>query len=349
MSTAVTLCDFVHWMSSSISSRACLPISESRIAANIINCLVNMEAKRSHRSVERWNRLKLVSRRGLMNHRINNRLLPLLIVAAVLFAQAGCSSSPSESSNSSGAVEKPNSQAGPENANAPASANTSEPAATSQQPAGAGTLPASSTPSPAGPPPTSTPSTAASVAAQTAVAPQPPPPARTYTLASGRGISVFTTSTLSTKSNKTGEPFTATLASPIVDGDWVVAHKGAAVAGVIVNSDPGGRIKGVASLAVKLNRLTLADGRTIPIATSAYVTQAKTTKKKDARKIGIGAGAGALIGALAGGGKGAAIGAGVGGGAGTAALLATRGDPAVIPGESQVSFRLATPVKIIKR
>lgn len=277
-----------------------------------------------------------------MNHSICNRFLPLLIAATILFAHAGCSSNPPESSNSSGAVVKSSSKAGPENANAPANSNTSEQAAASQPPAGASTLPASDTPPPAGPPSTSTPSTAAAPE-------QPPAPPRTFTLASGRAISVFTTSTLSTKSNRTGEPFTATLASPIVDGDWMIAHKGAAVEGVIVNSDPGGRVKGVASLAVKLNRLRLADGRTIPIATSAYVTQAKTTKKKDARKIGIGAGAGALIGALAGGRKGAAIGAGVGGGAGTAAVLATRGDPAVIPGESQVSFRLATSVKITRR
>jgi YMGG-like Gly-zipper len=160
---------------------------------------------------------------------------------------------------------------------------------------------------------------------------------------------VFTASTLSTKSNKTGEPFTGTLATAIVDGDWVIAQRGAAIGGVIVNSDPGGRVKGVASMTIKLNRLTLADGRTIPISTSSYVTKARTTKKKDAKKIGIGAGAGAVIGAIAGGGKGAAIGAGVGGGAGTAVALSTRGDPAVIPGESKLSFRLASAVKITQR
>src|SRR5262249_38722714 len=150
------------------------------------------------------------------------------------------------------------------------------------------------------------------------------------TLASGRAISVYTSSTLSTKANKTGEPFSANLANAIADGDWLIARKGAPVEGVIVNSDPGGRVKGVASMAVKLNRLTLADGRTVAIATNTFAIKAKTTKKKDATKIGIGAGAGALIGAIAGGGKGAAIGAAAGGAAGTGVVLATRGDPAVI-------------------
>jgi hypothetical protein len=162
-------------------------------------------------------------------------------------------------------------------------------------------------------------------------------------------LSVFTESDLSTKNDKSGQRFTASLARPIVDGDWVIAKKGAPVEGTIVSADPGGKVKGVASITVRLESLTLADGRKIDISTSSYTKQAKGTKKKDAAKIGIGAGIGAAIGAIAGGGKGAAIGAGVGGGAGTGAVLATRGDPAVIPSESQLTFRLTSPVKITKR
>lgn len=174
-------------------------------------------------------------------------------------------------------------------------------------------------------------------------------PPRTYTLAAGRNLSVFTTSTLSTKNNRSGDAFTATLARPIVDGDWVIANKGATVEGVVTNSDPGGRVSGVASIAVKLTRLTLADGRKVELSTSSVSRQAKTTKGKDAAKIGIGAGIGAAIGAIAGRGKGAAIGAAVGGGAGTATVLATRGDPAVISGESELTFRLNTPIRVTKK
>ena len=160
---------------------------------------------------------------------------------------------------------------------------------------------------------------------------------------------MFTTSTLSTKKNKSGDSFVATLARPIADGDWLIANRGATVEGVIVNSDPGGRVKGVASIAVKLTRLTLADGRKVELATSPVTRQARTTKKKDAAKIGIGAGIGAAIGAIAGGGKGAAIGAAAGGGAGTATVLATRGDPATISAESQLTFRLNSPARITKK
>jgi hypothetical protein len=168
-------------------------------------------------------------------------------------------------------------------------------------------------------------------------------------LASGTAISVFTERDLSTKSASDGQEFSASLARNITSGDWVIAKRGARVEGVVVNSDPGGKVKGRASISVRLKSLTLADGRTISLSTSTYAKEAKGTKKKDAAKVGIGAGIGAAIGAIAGGGKGAAIGAGVGGGAGTGMVLATRGDPAVIPAESQLTFRLAAPVTITRR
>jgi hypothetical protein len=292
-----------------------------------------------------------------MRHRVINKMF-LSLVCIIILVQLSCSTNSPNSSNSSSAAAKPGSESARDNANPPNNANTPEQAAASQSPAGGSTPPAPDAPSPAGPPSgvdvpaSASPATAGGQAATPSAAaepPPPPPPPRTFTLAAGRSIPVFTTSTLSTKSNKTGEPFTCTLAAAIVDGDWVIAQRGATVGAVIVNSDPGGRVKGVASMSVKLTHLTLSDGRTIPISTSSYAKQAKTTKKKDAKKIGIGAGAGAVIGAIAGGGKGAAIGAGVGGGAGTAVVLSTRGDPVVIPGESKLSFRLASPVKITQR
>ena len=187
-----------------------------------------------------------------------------------------------------------------------------------------------------------------SAAAPKPAAPQPPPP-RVATLRSGMSIGVHTTSTLSTETNTAGELFTATLAEPIVDGDWVIAQRGARVEGVVVDADKGGRAKGVASLSVALRRLTLADGRTIDLQTSTVTTEAGTSKGKDAKRIGIGAGVGAAIGGIAGGGSGAAIGAAVGGGAGTAATLATRGDAAVVPTETALAFVLTSPVSITQR
>ena len=189
-------------------------------------------------------------------------------------------------------------------------------------------------------------STAANMAPRPIATPAPP---RVYTIPSGTVISVTTSSDLTTKENRSGQKFTASLNNSIVDGDWVIAKKGAPVEGVIVTSNPGGKVKGTASISVRLERLTLADGRQIEFPTNTFAKAAKTTKKKDAMKIGIGAGIGAAIGAIAGGGKGAAIGAGAGGAAGTGYVLGTKGDPAVIPAESNLSFRLTAPVKVTKR
>ncbi len=169
---------------------------------------------------------------------------------------------------------------------------------------------------------------------------------RQATLPAGTRLQVRTMNTLSTKVVKSGESFSASLEEPLVEGNWVIAPKGATVLGTIVNSDPGGKVKGRASLAVRLTQLQTADGQQIAISTDTYGVQAKASKQEDAKKIGIGAGVGAAIGAIAGGGSGAAKGAGVGAGAGTGMVLATRGDPAVIPSESVLSFQLVDSVTV---
>jgi hypothetical protein len=168
-------------------------------------------------------------------------------------------------------------------------------------------------------------------------------------LKSGTPLSVFTTAAISTKTHATGDAFSAVLAKGIVDGDWVIAKEGAKVEGTVVESDPGGKVKGIASMTLALKKLTLADGRIVDLDTSSVSQEAKTTKGKDAKKIGIGAGVGAAIGAIAGGGKGAAIGAAVGGGAGTAAVVATKGDPAEVASEAELKFTLSSPITITKK
>jgi len=262
-------------------------------------------------------------------------------VAALLLAQLGCSSKSGENAATAQPTASPNNAAALTSATpaADAAPNTAgNPNTAPANSAGAANTPGATGGALAGNP------AGASVAA-----PTPAPTPRVFTIAAGTPITIFTAKTLSTKTDKDGERFVASLARPIVDDDWVIAKKGALVEGVVANSDPGGRVKGRASMTLRLRSLQLADGNTIDLSTSSYTKVAKGTKKKDAMKIGIGAGIGAAIGALAGGGKGAAIGAGAGGGAGTGYVLATRGDPAVIPSESQLTFRLQAPVTVTKR
>jgi hypothetical protein len=160
-------------------------------------------------------------------------------------------------------------------------------------------------------------------------------------IASGTRVRVRTSSTISTKSSTDGERFTGSLAEPILVDGKIIVPKDAAVEGLVVTADDGGRVKGVASLSLRLTSIEI-DGETVPVKTGVFVRNARTTKKKDALKVGIGAGIGAAIGAIAGGGKGAAIGAASGGGAGTGVVLATHGDPAVVAAESIITFRLTS-------
>lgn len=169
---------------------------------------------------------------------------------------------------------------------------------------------------------------------------------KTYTVPAGTPVSVRTVSAISTKTATDGAPFEATLHQPLEVDGYTVAAKGATVKGIVTQSDPGGRVKGVASLTVSLQSIETAGGQVVKIDTTNYTQLAPKSTKKDALKVGIGAGVGAAIGAIAGGGKGAAIGAGAGGAAGTGAVMATRGDPAVLPSESLITFKLQAPVTV---
>ena len=187
--------------------------------------------------------------------------------------------------------------------------------------------------------------TPASDAAPAKVEAPAPPKTEAVTISAGTPIKVRTLTTLSTKDTQTGERFTATLAEPLMVEGKVVAPRGTQVEGRVVDSDPGGRVKGVAIISVRLTQLRVGD-HNVAIETRAIARQAHATKRKDAAKVGIGAGIGAAIGAIAGGGEGAAIGAASGGAAGTGLVLATHGDPAVIGAESVLTFKLTAPVTV---
>jgi hypothetical protein len=185
-------------------------------------------------------------------------------------------------------------------------------------------------------------------AGQPAAVPAPPPP-RTFTLAPGTVLAVRTNYALSTNTQAAGEKFQASLAEPIVEGDWVVAKEGSEVEGLVVVSDKGGKVKGRAELEVTITTITLTDGQRVPVTTALAVSRAKSGQKKDAGTIAITTGVGLAIGAIAGGGKGAAVGAAAGGAGGTALVLGTRGGPAQIPARTVLHFRVTTPVEIVEK
>jgi len=172
---------------------------------------------------------------------------------------------------------------------------------------------------------------------------------RQFTLPAGTVIPVRTTAEISTSKVKNGSVFEALLEKDLVIDGTVVAKEGAMVNCIVVESDPGGRVKGVASLSVAAKSIAGVGGNLLPVKTQSYSVDAKNTKKKDTVRTGIATGVGAVVGGIAGGGKGAAIGAGVGAGAGVGTAMATRGAAAVIPTETLIEFTLSAPATVVIR
>jgi hypothetical protein len=149
-------------------------------------------------------------------------------------------------------------------------------------------------------------------------------------------------------SSETAQPeqaIRATVVKPIVVDGTVVIPEGASVKGTVIAAQRSGRVKGVATLTLGFNEVTVAK-TPYTINTSRIARAAEATKGEDATKIGIGAGVGTAIGAIAGGKKGAAIGAGIGGGAGAGAVLATRGKEVTIPAGATLRTTIQESVTI---
>jgi hypothetical protein len=179
--------------------------------------------------------------------------------------------------------------------------------------------------------------------------PPPPPPPRTVTIDAGTLIQTRLIDGVSTDRNKTGDTFMASLDKPLVIDGVTIAERGARAEGKVINAVESGRVRGLASLQVALTKIHTTDGQVINVDTDGFEKQAEPTKGEDAKKVGVGAALGGIIGAIAGGGKGAAIGAATGAGAGGGVALATRGEPARLPSETRISFRLRTPVTYTER
>jgi hypothetical protein len=161
----------------------------------------------------------------------------------------------------------------------------------------------------------------------------------------GTELNLILETPVSSETSKPEQSVRARVAKPVIVSGMTVIPEGAPVTGTVVAAERSGKVKGRASLAIRFNRVTVAN-TPYTINTARIARQAEATKGEDATKIGIGAGAGAAIGAIAGGKKGAAIGAGVGGAAGTGAVLATRGKEVAIPSGTTVRTTIQETVRI---
>ena len=173
------------------------------------------------------------------------------------------------------------------------------------------------------------------------------PEFREITVPAGTILSLELTTAVASDTSKVEDPVRATLSKAVsVDGVQVLPP-GTAVLGHVTSAERSAKVKGRASIGFRFNQIDLpGDGGREPISTGTVSRLAAATKKKDATKIGVGAGAGAVIGGILGGGDGAAKGAAIGGGAGTAAVLATRGEEVRLGAGTPVSVKLTAPLAV---
>jgi hypothetical protein len=134
-------------------------------------------------------------------------------------------------------------------------------------------------PAPVSPAPASAPSPAP-------IEPPPPPQPRTVTIQPGALLSARLGETLSTEKAQTGDTFTATLDKPLVVEGMVIAERGARAEGRVEEAVQAGRLRGLASLSIRLVRLQTADGQSIDIQTDAFHKEGESTKRQDAAKVG---------------------------------------------------------------
>lgn len=173
-------------------------------------------------------------------------------------------------------------------------------------------------------------------------APRPPEP---VILPVGSLLVARLETALSSATSKEGDAILARLAEDLKVGDKVVLKQGTELRGRIVSATPSGRVKGRARLAFDFDRIVVG-GKEREAALRAVDITAESSKGKDAKIIGGGAGAGLIIGAIVDGKKGAAIGTAVGAAAGTGAVLATRGKEVQLPAGTTLKLKVEREARL---
>lgn len=158
----------------------------------------------------------------------------------------------------------------------------------------------------------------------------------------GSHLLVKLVNSVSTRTAREGDYVYMRTASPVVADGRIVVPVESYVQGVVTNARRSGRVKGRAELAIRIETLTLPNGRVVrvsphlqsvdsegseqKVATSENEIEQGGDKGKDAERVVTVAGAGAAIGGMADRSwKGAGIGAGAGSAVGLASVLLTRG------------------------
>ena len=181
--------------------------------------------------------------------------------------------------------------------------------------------------------------------------PAPPVAPALRRLSAGTTFDIAATDTISSRTAKPGEAFTARVVEDVKNAaGQVVVPAGAVVHGKITDVKPAPNPRTPGTLTLSVASVTVG-GHTYPI--DATVDSLETVHKGrgvtsgDAAKVGAGAVAGAVLGRVLGGNrKGTIIGGIVGGAAGAAAANATKDSDIILPAGAHIIIRLTKELAV---
>ena len=180
--------------------------------------------------------------------------------------------------------------------------------------------------------------------------------AQTLSLPAGTGVKMKLETPISTRTTKVGDSFAGRVTEPVMIENKVVIPVGASIAGHVAKISEPRRIKGVPTMDLRPDMLTMPNGEKYNISavlvdtnvSGTHVTEEGKVKGSghtgsDVKEVAIGTGAGLGVGALAGGGTGALVGATVGASV-TVAHWLTKRHSAELPAGSEITMELSRPM-----
>jgi hypothetical protein len=176
----------------------------------------------------------------------------------------------------------------------------------------------------------------------------------TFTIPAGTNLQVRLTTTLSTRTNQNGDPWTGNVVEPVFAKGQEVIPSGSRVEGRVSLVRPPGRAKGVAEMRLVPERITTPDDTKFAISAGLEDVQGAPgakiageegtikgpgkSKKGAAKETGVETGVGAGVGAIAAGGTGALYGAVIGAAAGGLHTLLKRHKDIVLPQGTELTL-----------
>ena len=186
------------------------------------------------------------------------------------------------------------------------------------------------------------------------------PGERGWTLPPDTVISVQMNGTLSSRTARVGDKFTATVTVPVYVNGRTVIPAGSIVEGRVTQVTPAKRMNRSGTIGIDFDALVFPNGSAVNLVGSLTSDDPQTRRRIDDESrvsgkrnerasvfIGGGGAIGAVLGAISGGGKGAVLGGIAGAGAGVAGILLSKGEDAEVP--SGTSFGVQIKQALVVR